>query len=39
MAEHTPLLEVSRDAFATLDAAGTRHTLDTAGLEGRIIAE
>jgi len=33
------LLEVSRDSFATLDAAGTRVTVDTTGLEGRIIAE
>ena len=33
------LLEVSRDTFATLDAAGTRHTVDTAGLEGQLIAE
>jgi hypothetical protein len=33
------LIEVSRDAFATLDAASTRGTVDTAGLEGRIIAE
>lgn len=33
------LLEVSRDTIATLDAAGTRGTVDTTGLEGRIIAE
>jgi hypothetical protein len=33
------LLEVSRDTFATLDAAGTRHMVDTAGLEDQLIAE
>lgn len=33
------LLEVRRDTFATLDAAGMRRTIDTAGLEGRVIAE
>jgi hypothetical protein len=33
------LLEVSPNTFATLDAAGMRRTIDTAGLEGRLIAE
>lgn len=33
------LIEFSQGMFGTLDVTGTHHTIDTEGLEGRVIAE